>query len=378
MQPASRSEATTDTPRVTLRGTCRVTYAFDVGFAIDLDDAQRRAAQESRRDILRHRRRAPRDFQYRPLPLRLVKSAEPVAVGDTETAARVEIVLFDFGAVAISFFVPVDHSSDALARLSDALYDHDGLTDEARRHANDLIDLMDTAISRPSLSTLVEDYVSLEIHELDPPLAPMEWVATNRAAVARILRAEAGELSDQEIDDALAVQIGFGRDELTIIDFSTAIIFDAEPEEIAPLLEFATVQLLELRTLDDSLDDGLDRAFKLLSHERWPWRVLFGGVRRDLRTIALMETDFANAFEASRNALKLLNDQFLARLYRCASTRLHLEDWRQSVREKLDTLEGIYDKISGERQALRLEILEWIIIILITISIILQIMAGGH
>jgi uncharacterized Rmd1/YagE family protein len=67
----------------------------------------------------------------------------------------------------------------------------------------------------------------------------------------------------------------------------------------------------------------------------------------------------------------LLGDQYLARLYRLIAQRFHLTDWDASILRKLETLESIYQKISDQLVSRRMEVLEWIIIVLIAISIIL-------
>ena len=69
------------------------------------------------------------------------------------------------------------------------------------------------------------------------------------------------------------------------------------------------------------------------------------------------------------NTLKLLGDQYLARVYRLASQRFHLEAWDASILRKLQTLENIYGKMSDRAGTRRMEVLEWIIIALIALSI---------
>jgi len=46
-----------------------------------------------------------------------------------------------------------------------------------------------------------------------------------------------------------------------------------------------------------------------------------------------------------------------------------LEAWDASIPRKLQTLESIYGKMSDRAGTRRMEVLEWIIIILITLSI---------
>ena len=80
-------------------------------------------------------------------------------------------------------------------------------------------------------------------------------------------------------------------------------------------------------------------------------------------------------YEEINNALKLLGDQFLARLYRTASRRMHLDEWERSTLRKLETLESIYEKLADDQAHRRAELLEWIIILLITAEIAFSVVA---
>jgi uncharacterized Rmd1/YagE family protein len=77
------------------------------------------------------------------------------------------------------------------------------------------------------------------------------------------------------------------------------------------------------------------------------------------------------------NALKLLGDQYLARIYRLVSRRFHLDDWDASILRKLQTLESIYQKMSDQASTRRMEVLEWVIIVLIAFSIVLELIHFG-
>ncbi len=85
--------------------------------------------------------------------------------------------------------------------------------------------------------------------------------------------------------------------------------------------------------------------------------------------IGQLQVDSAVLFERVANTLKLLGDQYLARVYRLASQRFHLEAWDASIIRKLQTLESIYGKMTDRATTRRMEVLEWIIIVLIAISI---------
>ena len=82
--------------------------------------------------------------------------------------------------------------------------------------------------------------------------------------------------------------------------------------------------------------------------------------------------DNALLFEGVNNTLKLLGDQYLARVYALVNRRFHLDEWDTRILRKLETLESIYEKISDQATNRRMEILEWVVIPLIAVSIALE------
>src|SRR3989441_9547736 len=78
-------------------------FAYDAGLAINLDESERRITALTQRAAIRHKHRAPRYFEYRPAPLRVSQEGEALAVGPFRTAPSVEAVLYDFGAVSVTY-----------------------------------------------------------------------------------------------------------------------------------------------------------------------------------------------------------------------------------------------------------------------------------
>src|SRR5262249_31695090 len=110
----------------------------------------------------------------------------------------------------------------------------------------------------------------------------------------------------------------------------------------------------------------MNQAYEVWSGRTWNW-MRPGSTAADLHRVAQMQVESAMLFEGVHNTLQLLGDQYLG--YRLASQRFHLEEWDASILRKLPTLESIYEKISDRATTQRREILEWIIIILIAVSI---------
>lgn len=363
------------------KGTCHVLFAYDVGFAIDLDRSEELITAHKQRAKIKYKRRAPQSLHYSPAPLRVTQVSPQIKLAGFETSATVDAVLYDFGAVCIIYAVPVQGDLPGLLALSNELYDNQVLLDDSQRWVRELVDTIQPAVARTFLSPFVEDYVIFQIESLSDPIPPDAWLDTNRELVAQILRSETQPLSEQEVSDALSCRTSYGRSDLTLIDWNAAMVFDPDAEDVRTILEFANVELLEVRYLDQKLDTSLTAAYEALSRRSRHGQALFGSFAADLRRVAQMQADSATLFEGVNNALKLIGDQYLARLYRAASGRLHLQEWDEGIIRKLHTLESIYSKMSDQQSTRRMEILEWIIIFLIAVSIVLPFLpwyGGGH
>ena len=357
-------------PEIT-RGTCHVLFAYDIAFSIDLDEAERQIKDIKQRETIKHRRRAPKYFQYQPAPLRVTQGVESLSIGSFKTNNGVDVVLYDFGGVSVLYSIPLSGSLSGLLSLSESLYDNLLLLNDSRRRVEQVLNAVSAAVNKPNVSTFVEDYVIFQIDRLAPTEPISELILQQRQTLAQILRAETRELSEDEVTDAISRRVSFGRDDVTIVDWNSAIVMDPEAEDILAVLEFANLELLEMRYLDNRIDNALTLAYETLAKRplhRW---ISFGAGPKELHRVAQWHLDSAILFEGVNNSLKLLGDQYLARLYRTAAERFHLTEWDSAILRKLETLDGIYSKISDLVTARRMEVLEWIIIVLIAVSIAL-------
>ena len=353
------------------RGTCYVLFAYDVGLAINLDEAERRSRAATQRGSLRPKRRTPYYFEYQPAPVRVTLSAPPVTVGPHATEPILEAVLYDFGAVSVQYSIPLRCPLPELLPLSEALYDNRALLDDSRRVVETLLHPIQPAVVEPRMADPVENYEIYQVEELIPALDPGALVRGQAMLLAQILRAERAVLSQQEMDDALACQISFAAQDRTLIDWNAALLFGRDLDDVRAVLEFANVELLEMRFLDDRLDRALDQAYMAATRRSQRRVPFFRNQAADLWRVARLQTDSAVLYEGVNNALKLLGDQFLARVHRLVSQRFHLDDWDQSILRKLQTIESIYQKTADRNANRRMEVLEWIIIILITFEIVM-------
>jgi hypothetical protein len=367
---------------VTVEGDCFVWFSFDIAFAMDLDRAAAMVAHSLPASAADHGGISAGSFDFRPPPLVFDLPAQAIDVGPARTAGPVRCILHRFGGVSFVYRVPFASGMEGLVRLSDALYDNGLLRADAERRASDLLATLGGASTRPSLAPMSEDYAAYHVRSISPIVRPGQFVAQHAQRIAQVLRSESRELSEQEVGDALNDQISLTPDDLTIVDWNSAFIIQAEPDErsaaepptpadIRAVLELANMSLLELRFLDDRLDRILDGPPDTMSWRARRGRFLMSPVRAEIRRLAELQTDAATLFDAVVNSYKIVGDHYLARLFRLASHRLRLNEWDASIRRRLATAESITGSMTEFQANRRMEVLEWIIILLIAFEIVM-------
>lgn len=360
-----------------VRGVCVHLLALDLGFQIDLAAAQQLLADSERPRVVRARRPAPAWFEYEPAPLRVSIECEPIEVAGRPCEPVISCVIHEFGAMSLAYRFDASGPLQELPQLTAALYDNERVYADARLRAARLLEAMRPAVQRPALGELMEDYTVLALRHWGGRRAA-EFVAEHAETIARALQAETGPLSEAAVLRCVESRLSYSPRDLAIIDWNAALLLDEEPDDIITLLAHANVELLEMRVLDEQLDGLLERAHVLLG--RFGRRRFWAAPQdsKDLRIFAEIQTDGALLFEGVNNAIKLVGDQYLARVYQLTAERLHLPRWDASVERKLATAESVYQKMTDAAATRRLETLEWIIIVLILVSIVVMFVPSGH
>jgi hypothetical protein len=355
-----------------LRGDCRVMFAYDISQAIDLAGAAAAVRDPSTEGKLGRTYPAPEHFQFTPPPLRVSQRVAPIEIGRWRTNETVEVVVFDFGAVLVSYSIPLQGSMEDCVELSCALASSPVFAEESRRRVEQLAQAIAAHVTKGSVAEVFEDYHVFRFHGGGLAQDIEGFLARSGADLARILRAERDPLSKGEVQDALATRSQYGSSDLALIDWHAAVLLDETPEDVLRVLEYANVQLLEMRFLDAQLDAALERSLR--SHPPRAMRRFLGpmALRRELQELASMQIEAAFLFERLGNTLKISGDPYLARVLRQASGRFRLNEWNDAAQRKLAVLDNLYDKLHDHASTLRAESLEWLIVLLIVIEILLS------
>ncbi|MSR61369.1 MAG: hypothetical protein EXS08_02825 [Planctomycetes bacterium] len=351
-----------------VRGTAHVLLAFDLGFEIDLAKAEQRLGAGARAGSFKHKGAPRPEAATFGRPLRLTTRVQPPALDGRRPAEELEISLYTFGAVCLTYSLALEQELETLVATSELLYDNAALLEHGRGQARALLEHLGDAVREPLLAEEVEDYVVYGLQAPDGAAAELE--NEQRELLARVLRAERGALSLHEVENALDGRTAYGPDELVLVDWFAALLIGADMEDERRVLELTTVELVELRFLDGRLERRLEEAYGLLRDARRA-RFAFALRKQEIERLARFQADSAILHENFDNALKLLGDDYLARLYEIASERFHFGAWDAAIERKLGTLESIYAKLSDQSARRRAEFLEWIIILLFILDIFL-------
>jgi hypothetical protein len=344
-------------------------FAFDIGDEINLELARQMLQGEPGQ--LPRRRRTPESIGYRPAPIRVPLEPSGIRLPAelvTVRNPRADLTLFDFGAISLAVQFPLETTPRALLQLAGMLADLAPLSEAARALLAPWIERLRPAVYDFSISSMSEEYIVFQLDD-----RRTGWLEDHPDWIAGLVRLDADPLSRDEVREATKLAISYTPTDVVVLDWAAGFVADAECADTLQVIEFANVQLLEFRHIDDRLDDRLEAAYRLIRPDRRQRRPL--GLWRThgdaVRQVRELEIEAASLFERVDNALKLIGDHYLARIFDLASTRFHLRGWQQSIRRKLETVGDVYDLLIQQAGGHRMEALEITVVILIALEIAL-------
>ena len=346
-------------------------YAFDAGFEIALD-AARSLCEASESPGLAGLRPAPPHLQYRPKPLVVPAGKVSATVSGKTRSLDAAVKIFDFGALSVTLTLPVrDLPWEEFTEAAHALSTEGELEKPAREAALRVFERIRTAVSRPMFAELVEEYYLWHVGSFSPGMTGTEALARIPRDIAGLLTLERGDLSETAIAEIVRSPIRYFENDLFLAEWNAAFVYDPKFQDTAEVLEFLNVQLLELRFFDRLLHDAIDGMTEELLPRRRLFHVLHDPYEKPLRKLSTIRTDISLVRERIYNALKLVGDAYLARVYEEARRKVGAEKHEGTVRDQLSTLTDIYSVLNHQAQAARSETLELIIILLIALEIVM-------
>ncbi len=179
---------------------------------------------------------------------------------------------------------------------------------------------------------------------------PENIISGHKDSIAGLLKTERIPLDEEEINTTLAFNIKYSKDDLTVVDWDGAFLFDPRGDFASniELLEIANLQLLKLRVLEHEIEERLEKAAHLLQ-KTTSRKILWlksREIKHSMREIIQIRTESIQKFAATERHINLIGDWYSARLFGLIAKKLHLEAWKTNINKTLDALEDIYSMIA--------------------------------
>jgi hypothetical protein len=356
-------------------GAVRAYYLFDVADTIDLTIAGATGAKSRAASELPLGPQTSTAYLQFPVPPIIVPLPDAAVSGLT---CSVRLKVYDYGVMSLRLTFDAAGTWNGLAALADRVRSDERIAAFAEATALQFCDDHARALDDRH-PPLVEDYFIIEIERFAEAVDAETLLSEHFTELAGLLLGERKRLASTEAEEALRTRFSYHEDDLTIVQWDTAFVYDrAESSRaIEDILEFANTQLLELRTYDTLLDRELDGIYKIGSEK--PARSLRGRREADqAESLRYLIVDVLELIDRSSNALKVVGDAYYARIYRSVAKRLGLADWQRQIDTKLASVGDIYRFLSDQARSRRDEFLELIIIALIALELIVAVATLLH
>jgi hypothetical protein len=359
-----------------LRGSVLVLIQFDVCEEIRLDELRKifgaRTAEASFK-------KAPSYVRYQRTPIE--ETLDPVIL-DSGERLEGQIKYYDYGVVSLVFELPFSGTWEDLIQVSCRWTSDTNFESLATRIARQKLERAAPAMIKPYLTKpgvsscetgewLQEDYFIFHLREIAGAPSANDLLAADGDKIAQVVRGEMSMLSEGERQEILQSRISYYPHDLAVIGWNAAFIYDtpAGAETAIQLLQYANSQLLEFRHYDELLTKELENVYDFLDAggtNVWSrWQTARAASK--LHTVLL---DVNELTERADNAIKFLSDMFSARLYKLAASKVGVPDYKDLVKEKLQTAEDLYKFMVEQFNQSRAFVLELMVVVILIIELV--------
>ncbi len=277
---------------------------------------------------------------------------------------------YEFGAISIILKIIIDNMEiKDVFRIFREVLESDKIDDLSKHYLNSVFEQYKVYFKKPSIYEDYEDYSIVYVEAFNRKLKAEQIL--EEVDIAKLLLGERYNLSDQTQNNLLRNRFSYSDEDLVVLNWDSAFIY--EPDgimDIPDLIEFANVQLLELRYYDSYLDSVLEETYSaiesfkgsIFEYRKYHWI---------LKRLLLLYNEITEAKERILNSLKIIEDSYFARVYSKILEILGAYSWQRSIDSKEITLFEIYNFLSNQVSNRRLEFVEIVIVLLIFIEIVI-------
>jgi len=334
---------------------------YDIGREIDLDWLERELAQSfvtARTSFLRLRQKS---IMIEDPPLTIRMPQVRVERDDKPFEFSVVARVYDIGAISFCFvYENPDADFDALEKIAFLFAGQEGLSDFYVQYLTTLAEIIRPHIKNFAINPkFFEDYTVYVTDKRDDSIDPVALLIGERTSISPQMR-----------EEILKNSLSYTTSDLAVISWDSALLCDPEtPTDLIDLIEFANVQVLELRYYDRELTRQMENMYDDIEQAEHMWRFLR---MRQYHTIMAKQMEIyaevSEIFEKVDNLIKVTEDVYYARVYATALKVFRSSQWSESVSRKIEVIRENYSMLSDEVRIQHSNFLEWVIIILIALE----------
>ncbi|MEN6517581.1 MAG: hypothetical protein ABFC38_05240 [Methanospirillum sp.] len=334
---------------------------YDTGHEIDLAALEATPAAAGTTARASFVRVSPKSIWIEHPPLLVRLPPVSATAGGTPYVLAAVARVYEIGAISLCFVLE-DAPAPAQALLPVALSfaGQRGLDQAFLDTLAVLRDVLGPELGvRPLDTAFYEDYTVYVVDRDDPAIDPVA-----------LLAGEEIQFSESTREEVLRNTLSYTTNDRAVLAWDAALLVAPEPPaDLAEVIEYAVVQVLELRYYDRVLTLQMQRMYDDLEAGG-----RFGRFRRrrgyDALLNRLMETyaEVSEVTEGIENLIRITEDVYYARVYATALRVLRADQWRASVDRKIDVIRENYQMLSDEVNREHDNFLEWVIIVLIALE----------
>ncbi len=344
---------------------------YDIGREIDLDQLERELARSyftARASFLRVN---PKSIMMEDPPLML--KMHEVSVEREGITFNLQVIarLYDIGAISLCFlFEDHDAPSSSLEDTALLFARHEGISALFSIYLKNLGEILGPHITNLSIEPdFFEDYTIYITDRIDKSIDPVV-----------LLSGERTQFSPQMREEIIRNSLSYTIDDVAILSYDSALLCNPEtPTDLIDLIEFANVQVLELRYYDRVLTRQMAKMYDDMEQaDRMP---RFRRMRQYHAIMSQLMESYAEISEITEkvnNLIKVTEDVYYARVYATVLKVMRSSQWSESVDRKIEVIHENYSMLSEEVRIQHSNFLEWVVILLIAMECILGLLTTAH
>lgn len=354
------------------KGKILVYRVYDVGDEIDLEKVEALFEDKKFKERFKLDRKHNMSLIISKSPVSVQLGNIDLKVMDSVQNCELLAKVWHFGTLSLCFQIPITEGTSwqELIKIASWIENDTAIDEIARIKAKEFqTDIVSAIPVTNDIQAMNEDYVTYFIQEFDGLKGNLNQLHEQVDIPALILAESKETLSDTTKKNILENTYQYSKDDLVVVDWNSALVVEpGGSRDVTLVIEFALNQLLEMRYYDDLLDERLNTLYNnVVGRKKGIFSKQYSRLAEEAGQIYL---EISEIVENVENSLKVVGDFYLAQIFRASSRRFRFDDWLKSINEKLGNLAEISRLLHSEVNESRNQLMEFTIVVLITVEVI--------